>query len=237
MTQFITHIHEDLRSARFTRRGATHRAEDVPKGTHKEYPRMERLLLPEPQPIENSLRSVLLTRRSSYFKENLSTLSLGDFGTLFGLALRRRQKTTSRNYPSGGGLYPIETYLITEPLVDGTSGIFHYHPTVHALEKLWDVPAENEVRTLIQGPEGLSFSALIVFTSVWKRSSAKYGDFTYTVALLEAGHMSENILLVATALGFETRPMAGFKDRIVPQLLDIDEEHEQVVHSITLAKK
>jgi SagB-type dehydrogenase family enzyme len=76
---------------------------------------------------------------------------------------------------------------------------------------------------------------MIVFTSVWNRSSAKYGDLAYQHALLEAGHMSENILLVAGALHIGTRPYAGFDDAILEQLLDLG-DGEQIVHTITVCK-
>jgi hypothetical protein len=49
--------------------------------------------------------------------------------------------------------------------------------------------------------------------------------------------MSENILLVGTALDLSVRPYAGFDDPSVAQLLDLDEESEQVIHSIALCKK
>ena len=51
MTFFISHVHQDLRRSRLTKRGATARAEDVPQGLHKEYPRMERIMLPKPDPL------------------------------------------------------------------------------------------------------------------------------------------------------------------------------------------
>ena len=63
----------------------------------------------------------------------------------------------------------------------------------------------------------------------------KYGDFAYTHALLEAGHMSENILLVATALDLLCRPMAGFNDELIPKLLDLDPEEEQPILTIMIS--
>jgi SagB-type dehydrogenase family enzyme len=101
---------------------------------------------------------------------------------------------------------------------------------------LWDIPQKIGVKDLVRYPEWLYPSALMVFTGVWKRSSAKYGDLAYIHSLLEAGHMSENVLLVATVLGLETRPMAGFNDQLISELLDLKEENEQPVHSITLSK-
>jgi len=71
---------------------------------------------------------------------------------------------------------------------------------------------------------------------VWGRSAAKYGDFAYVLALLEAGHISQNLLLAATALGLSTRPLAAFDAPAIETLLDLDPAHEQVVLTILLAK-
>ncbi len=164
-------------------------------------------------------------------------MSLDTLGTLLGTALKKREGVKKRNYPSGGALYPIETYILTNALKDNGKYpiVFHYNPTQHSLEKLWAVPADVPLQNLIQKFDTLSFSAIIVFTSVWKRSSAKYGDFTYTLALLEAGHMSENILLTAAALNLNARPMAGFDDQALTTLLELDMEEEQVVHTVILS--
>ena len=234
MTQFISHLHEDLRGTRRTKRGSTHRAEDVPTGLHKSYPRFETIPLPKPAHIPDKLADVLGKRLSYHGGTDSSEMSLEQCGTLFGLALGKRDQTTHRNYPSGGALYPIETYLISSGIPGHAPSVFHYNPTLHALEKLWKVPNDLDFKNIVRHPPDLLFSSLIVFTSVWKRSSAKYGDFTYTVAMLEAGHMSENAILVATALGLQARPMAGFNDEAILSLLDIDREYEQPVHTITL---
>src|SRR5665213_2882020 len=110
MTSFISHLHTDLRQVRLTKRGSTHDAKDVPQGLHKEYPRMEHIVLPAPSPLDAGI-SEILERRFSYHKGNENTeLSVTDCGTLLGTALKRRSLSNSRNYPSGGALYPIETY-------------------------------------------------------------------------------------------------------------------------------
>jgi SagB-type dehydrogenase family enzyme len=92
------------------------------------------------------------------------------------------------------------------------------------------------MKDVAKSPDSLRLSSLIVFTSVWQRSSAKYGDLAYQHALLEAGHMSENILLVGTALGLNLRPYAGFNDERIAELLDLDEDFEQTVHTVTVCK-
>lgn len=237
MSLFLSHIHKDLRSARLTRRGATHAAADVPRGLHKEYKRMQAIPLPDPILLETKLASALRNRSSagSTGDPRIPT-TLEELGTLLGLALGKHSSDKRRNYPSGGALYPIETYIVSVAIESQKPAVFHYNPTKHALEKMWELPKGFDLKTLAKQPESLPLSTLIVFTSVWKRSSAKYGDLSYQHALLEAGHMSENILLVGCALDLEVRPYAGFDDTLIAQLLDLREEEEQTVHTVTLCK-
>ncbi len=234
---FLSRLHQDLRNTRLTRRGATHRPEDVPRGIHKEYSRMERVLLPPPTPLTQDLSDVLAERSSYHEGNSESYLSLQEVSDLLGHALRKRPGSINRNYPSGGALYPVETYFITVGIT-GTSmsGVFHYHPSLHALEHLWQLPGGFDIKTLARHPVPLLFSSLVVFTAVWSRSSAKYGDLAYQHALLEAGHMSQNVLLVATATSVSARPYAGFDDERIVSLLDIDPDKEQPVHSIPLSR-
>lgn len=236
MSSFLAHFHADLRRARLTRRGATHHPKDVPMGLHKAYVRMEKIPLPAPAPLDCTLQNALVRRRSTGDAGTGAPLTLKDLGTLFGSALRRHAEGIRRMYPSGGGLYPVETYLIATQTDGLTPGVFHYNPTIHALTRLCALPREFDMKRLVYKPDFLNPSALIVFTGVWKRSSAKYGDLSYLHAVLEAGHMSENVLLVATALDLETRPYAGFDDELIARILDLDEESEQPVHAITLSK-
>lgn len=237
MSTFIPKLHTEIRQARLTRRGATHHENDVPTGRHKIYERMENLVLPEPAPLQMDLADALAMRKSAISCGINNTFSLAECGTLLGHALRKRaDDTVSRNYPSGGALFPIETYIVGLRIDHNDPATYHYNPTKHALEKLWALPLEYDIKSLARRPDTLLFSALIVFTSVWSRSSAKYGDFTYPLALLEAGHMSENVVLTATAMNLATRPMAGFNDDALIELLDIDANEEQPVHAVTLCR-
>jgi SagB-type dehydrogenase family enzyme len=187
--------------------------------------------------LDTTLSGTLENRHSAGDSGNPEIpTTLEEFGTLLGLSFRGRHDGR-RNYPSGGALYPIETYLVSTKMGSEIPAVFHYNPTKHALEKLWELPRNFDMKTIARRPDSLPLSTLIVFTSVWKRSSAKYGDLSYIHALLEAGHMSENVLLVGCALDLQVRPYAGFDDTLIAQLLDLDEGEEQVVHSITLCKK
>lgn len=231
---FLTALHAQLRNARLTRRGATHKPEDVPRGAHKSYERMPTIVLPMPKQIPESLASVLERRSSSFTGDATRALPIETLGTLFGLSLSRRPEGFHRMYPSGGALYPVETYLIATNVENAPMHVFHYNPTTHALEVLWKLEQQFMMTNIVPGSDTMPASALIVFTAVWERSSAKYGELAYQHSLIEVGHMSENVLLVSTALGLETRPMAGYNDDAVARALDLDASDEQVIHTITV---
>ena len=233
MTQFISHLHAALLRDRFTRRGSTLK-DASPKGTHKVYERMEKITLPQPKKLEAALGDALRGRSSYRGGSTDVHIPLETWGTLLGYALGKKVETSKRNYPSGGTLYPIETYLFAKI---GTAAYhaFHYNPTEHSFEKLRELPDVVDIKQLVPTPKDVMFSALLVFTAVWHRSSAKYGDFAYILSLLEAGHMSQNVLLSAAALHVQSRAMAAFGDEKLIEILDLDPAYEQPVHSIVLS--
>lgn len=230
---FVTRIHTYIRSTRTTRHGSLMRPEEAPSGTHKEYPRMPRIQLPPPDELPIALHEALSRRASFSACATERPLSLPELGTLLGNALGMRD-STRRRYPSGGALYPVETYLIGTVLDGYPSGVFHYHPKAHALEFLWGTPPTFSMSEVIRSANVALAPLLIVFTSVWNRSSIKYGDLAYSHGLIEAGHMAENVLLVATSLSMATRPIAGFDDRTISELLDLDAQVEQPIYSLLL---
>jgi SagB-type dehydrogenase family enzyme len=141
-----------------------------------------------------------------------------------------------RHYPSGGALFPIETYVIAGALREREElrGVFHYHPTDHALERLLTVQTPFPIDPYVRLEPDLHPASLIVFTSVWDRSEVKYGSFAYNLALFEVGLMSQNILLMTTAIGLRARPILGFNDGPIAELLDLDTAYEQPVLAIVL---
>ena len=58
----------------------------------------------------------------------------------------------------------------------------------------------------------------------------------YRYALLEAGHIAQNFILVAEALGLSTCPYGGSYDKAIEELLHIDGTTESVVYTLLLGK-
>lgn len=181
-----------------------------------------------------SLSEALSARRSFSQSTFDRPLTLSEWGTLLGNALGPQDRLGNRAYPSGGSLFPIETYIVGEALENQGPGVIHYHPTDHKLEQLWDVP-DFAMTRIIKSPDVPLSSILIVFTSSWNYSARKYGTFAYYLSMLEAGHMAQNILLAATAMHFSGRPVGDFDDDMLHKMLDLNDIDEQAVYCILLS--
>jgi len=139
-----------------------------------------------------------------------------------------------RTVPSGGALYPLELYVVAHR-VDGLDpALFHYDPLRHGLELLRPLEA-RAWSELSPYAEPLAESAAVVaITAVFWRSRFKYGARAYRFALIEAGHVGQNLLLAAAALGLEAVPLGGFFDREVDGLLGVDGIYEASLYLVPL---
>lgn len=71
-------------------------------------------------------------------------------------------------------------------------------------------------------PEFADAAVLLVLVSSVKRLTSKYGIRGYRLALMDVGHVSQNIQLAATALGLNVCATAGFIDDKVDEFVSID---------------
>jgi len=77
-------------------------------------------------------------------------------------------------------------------------------------------------------------AALLVVTAMFWRSRFKYGARGYRFALLESGHVVQNAVLAATALGLPALPLGGFYDRRIDELVGADGLDEATVYALLL---
>ncbi len=228
----ISKIHSYIREGRVIRRGATAAPELVQRGLCKEYQRFPKIQLARHLPTL-PLGEALTKRESHPSRSSSRPLSLEDISLLLS-PLSQKEDSEHRYYPSGGALYPVEAYLVSSFESDRPA-VYHYHPKAHALEKLWTMAKDvNLDQLFIQKEKTKKVQAAIIFTAVWDRSAKKYGDFAYNLALLEAGHMAQNILLVATELTIEICPMGGFNEESIVFILDITNDTEQAIYSLLI---
>lgn len=121
-----------------------------------------------------------------------------------------------RTAPSAGALYPI-----TVRLVDG-SGIWRYVPAEHVLIRESARMTRDALRSAAHGQDSVRDApATLVISANIAITAAKYGDRAGRYATLEAGHVAQNILLTATALGFAAVPVGAFDDDMTRHALEL----------------
>ena len=168
-----------------------------------------------------------------------SSISLGAVSTLLASAYGCRQRSgrTTRPVPSAGGLYPLELYVVATRVDGLAAGVHHYDPFAHRLETL-DVadPVARLSRGLVDPDLAACAAATLVVTAVFPRTRFKYGQRGHRFALLEAGHLVQNLLLAATALGIAALPYGGFYDRSLDALVGADGLDECTVYVVFLGR-
>jgi SagB-type dehydrogenase family enzyme len=188
-------------------------------------------------PPSTSLWKVIERRRSSR-RHGPGPLDLAHVALL----LRAAYGTTGagpadvalRAVPSAGALYPLDVYVAAARLGGVDRDVHHYDPLRNVLERVrrFD-PAELDALTPY--PELLRDAAaiLVVVAAFW-RTRFKYGQRGYRFALLEAGHLAQNLLLSATALDLASTPLGGFFDRQVNAFVDVDGLHEAALYVLPI---
>jgi SagB-type dehydrogenase family enzyme len=140
-----------------------------------------------------------------------------------------------RPVPSGGRCYPSELYLATRELPDLPAGLYHYAPARHALERLRATDARADLVRCLAAPPHRPPAVVAVFTSVFSRTAATYGDLADRLRALEAGALAGQLLALGEAAGLHTRIHLDFGDEPVHRLLGLDTERESCHLVVTLS--
>ena len=214
----------------------------------------ERLELPDSRPIEGtSLEEAIDGRRSSNAFDE-TPVRLDELGTILSTAAGTTDTIqidhegfeapvpkAVRAYPSAGALYPVETYLLVLRGDELRPGRYHYVPDEHVLRVLGRdekiAAAAGQAFLGTSGEDAGMASVIIVLTGSFWRTMAKYGPRGYRYLLQESGHLAQNILLVAVALGLSALPVGGFYDDAVNELLGIDGCNEASIYAIAVGQR
>lgn len=133
--------------------------------------------------------------------------------------------------PSAGALYPIETYIMINRVVNLTSGSYHFNVKENQLEELavgdFNV---NIAASALDQSMAKEAAAVFVWTAVVERTKWKYRERGYRYLYLDAGHIGQNLYLAATSLGLGCCTIGAFYDDEVNQLIGVDGKKETVVY-------
>lgn len=128
-----------------------------------------------------------------------------------------------RTAPSAGAQYPIETYIAISR-VDGLEpGIYHYVPHHHALDLVRGGSFGGDLMLAALGQEFVRQApVVVVLSAIFQRVRWRYRERGYRFALIEAGHIGQNLYLAAEAAGLGTCAVGSFVDDALNGLLGLD---------------
>jgi len=190
-------------------------------GQNKNIGKGEIIILPESRlKSDISLEEALKSRRSKR-QFQAKDLKLEDISQILWAAQGITETGTGfRTAPSAGALYPLELFVVK------SDGLFHYIPEGHKLEKLGSSDLRTELMKASLLQKSISEAPVnIIITAIYERTTVKYGSRGIRYVHIEAGHVCQNILLQATALGLGAVPIGAFYDDNVQKVLNLSEEY------------
>ena len=146
-----------------------------------------------------------------------------------------RSCTLKRTSPSAGGLHPIEAFPLLANVAGVEPGIYHYDAERHALALLEPLEREAATSLATQFVGGQTYfgsaHALLLLVARFVRSNWKYRRHqkAYASVLLDAGHLSQTLYLVATDRGLGAFVTDVINNAEIDERLGLDGIDEGVV--------
>jgi SagB-type dehydrogenase family enzyme len=207
---------------------------------YKEYSWAEQTPLPPPGDFRGLHTEDAIQRRRSTRNYSGQPMTLEELSRLLyytGGVNAERWGHKLRSAPSAGALYPIEIYPLVHRVEGLEPGLYHYAVQNHALELLraGDLRGEVASHGLMQEFLGQA-NVVLVFTAIFQRLRWKYQERTYRYALLEAGHLGQNVYLAATSMGMGACAVGAFLDDDLNAMLEVDGQQEAAIYMLAVGK-
>ncbi|MEU6652819.1 thiopeptide-type bacteriocin biosynthesis protein [Streptomyces sp. NPDC046900] len=135
-----------------------------------------------------------------------------------------------RPHPSAGATLPTRILVLPRRVPTVEPALYEYLADRHALRTIAPAPTDDELARsspYFDQAQGVAMDAASV--PLWlfvvgglSAITERYGMRAYRFLLLEAGHLAQNLLLTATALGQRSTVLGAFYDDALSQLLELD---------------
>lgn len=217
----------------------------VTDGNYRAYPEIPQIAIGESVPRQlRDFHALTRTRRSR--REYQGSLTRADFDALLHTACGTTgtlpwegHEAKLRAYPSSGALYAVEIYPVIFRVEGLQPGIYHYRAVENVLEAIRPgFDRDQFLRAMLPVERDMvaGAAALICLAGNFLRHERKYGEGGYRMMVAEAGHISQTLILTATALGLTVRPFGGVFDDLVNQDLGLDDAQEQFLLAVLVGR-
>jgi SagB-type dehydrogenase family enzyme len=235
-------VHQATRNTRLGALGARRPRLSAAPLDHKPYPGARRVELPAPAVDSARTLAEIVRQWAPAQRFGAGEITLAQLGRLLhytnGVTLRDtsgRGAPARRAAPSAGALYAGEVYVAAARVQGLAPGIYNYEVASHRLVEVARGFELAQLADAIEQPAQLEGAcAAIALTNVFGRYSWRYGNRGYRYALIDSGHIGENLRLASVSAGLAQRDFLDFRDDRLHALLAIDGVGEAVcsLHAI-----
>jgi SagB-type dehydrogenase family enzyme len=137
-----------------------------------------------------------------------------------------------RAAPSAGALYPMDVYgAVGKGCIEKLEpSVFHYEPGTHSISLVKQGDIRIDIaRASLQQMWMADAPMTLVITAEYSRIMSKYGQRGVRYAMIEAGHIGQNIFLQAQALALEAGIVGAFEDHTIIRVMGIKSTHEPLL--------
>jgi SagB-type dehydrogenase family enzyme len=206
-------------------------------GDHRAYPHTPRIAVR--QSIPERLRPFFALTRTRRSGRNYAGVALAreEFDALLytacgvtGAMSWEGREVKLRAHPSSGALYAVEIYPVVFRVQGLEPAVYHYRAVDNVLEAVRrGIDPSSIVRAALPVEREMvaGAAALICLAGAFRRHERKYGEGGYRMLVAEAGHISQNLILAATAMGLSARPFGGVLDDLLNRELGLEDPEEQ----------
>jgi len=180
---------------------------------------MDEILLPELEDINYSIFKSIKNRKSVRDYKKIP-LTLKEVSYLL---------WSAKSVPSAGGLYPLKFYLFSKNVIDLDIGLYKYEYNQNKLIKIFNKDILNEIYEASFNQDCIKRSSILIFICAdFNITKRRYSERGIRYVYNEAGHSSQNIYLMATALNLGTVAVGAFDDLKIKKSIDLPTNEDPI---------
>ncbi|MBQ8160390.1 MAG: SagB/ThcOx family dehydrogenase [Clostridia bacterium] len=149
-------------------------------------------------------------------------------------SVRGRAYATLRTVPGGGARHPFECYLAIRRVEGLESGLYHYLPMTHQLERIGNPDGmEDWIGRSLEGQRWAGKASVVFYYScVFYRAEWRYGIWTHPTVLIDSGHVTENLYLAATSISLGGCAIAAVDGAEANRAFGLDGQEETIFYAM-----
>lgn len=178
--------------------------------------------------------TIVKRRSRRRFKDEALTLEELSYLLLSTQGIVNPAKPRFRTVPSGGARHGFETYLYVEKIETIKAGLYRYLPVEHKLMFLGEKPKQELTFALA----GQDFRPAVTFiwTVVPYRIAWRYSGAEEKLALLDIGHVCQNLYIACEAENMGTCAIGAYMQEPLDKFIGVDGETEFSIYASPVGK-